>query len=281
MKIAITGATGYIGNHLVEKLLSLNHDLIVTGTSFKKAKSFNWFNKVQFLEFNIDNVSDEYIRILAKSNKLVHLAWSGLPNYNSINHIENNLIQHYIFLKKLIQFGITDITVTGTCLEYGLKEGCLWPNDLTNPVVPYAIAKDTLRKFLFKLKENFDYDLKWARLFYSYGKGQSKSSILEQLAIAINNGDEIFNMSKGDQLRDYLSISDLVNLLAEIIFKDNESDIYNCSSGSPISIRTLVENYLTDNNLKIKLNLGYYDYPDYEPMAFWGGIPKNLDRDFF
>ncbi len=43
----------------------------------------------------------------------------------------------------------------------------------------------------------------------------------------------------------------------------------NICSGNPISVRKLVEHWLNENAWKIELNLGYYPYPDYEPMAFW------------
>ena len=50
--------------------------------------------------------------------------------------------------------------------------------------------------------------------------------------------------------------------------------IVNCCSGEPISIRKLVGNYLAEKNKSIELNLGYYPYPDYEPMSFWGDATK-------
>ena len=59
-------------------------------------------------------------------------------------------------------------------------------------------------------------------------------------------------------------------IYAKLKLDDQLNGIINCCSGIPISIRNLVENYLKENNKHIKLNLGYYPYPDYEPMAFWG-----------
>ena len=50
--------------------------------------------------------------------------------------------------------------------------------------------------------------------------------------------------------------------------------IINCCSGEPISIRKLVEDYLKKREKSIKLNFGYYGYPDYVPMAFWGDNSK-------
>jgi dTDP-6-deoxy-L-talose 4-dehydrogenase (NAD+) len=44
----------------------------------------------------------------------------------------------------------------------------------------------------------------------------------------------------------------------------------NCCSGKPVSIKNLVESYLEKKKHNMKLNLGFYPYPDYEPMEFWG-----------
>ena len=54
-----------------------------------------------------------------------------------------------------------------------------------------------------------------------------------------------------------------------------DNQIINCCSGKSISVKKLVENYLNEKNYEMKLNLGYYPYPAYEPMSFWE-IIQNL-----
>ena len=103
-----------------------------------------------------------------------------------------------------------------------------------------------------------------------YGKGQSKYSILSQLESAINNGDKSFNMSMGDQKRDYMPVEDVVDEIIKISLNDDKSGIFNVCSGKPIAIRQLVENYINSCNASIDLNYGYYPYPDHEAMSFWG-----------
>ena len=49
-----------------------------------------------------------------------------------------------------------------------------------------------------------------------------------------------------------------------------DDGVINVCSGKPISVRQQVENWLSENNWQIELNLGFYPYPDYEPMEFWG-----------
>ena len=66
-----------------------------------------------------------YYDYFENPDAMIHLAWEGLPNYKAAFHVEENLPRHYCIFKKLIEHGLTDITVTGTCFEYGMQEGCL------------------------------------------------------------------------------------------------------------------------------------------------------------
>lgn len=102
-----------------------------------------------------------------------------------------------------------------------------------------------------------------------YGKGQNPKSILAQLDAAIDRHDITFNMSGGEQLRDYLPVEEVAKQLLQI-FRGDKNGTVNVCSGKPISIRRLVEQRIQERNSSIRMNLGYYPYPEFEPMAFWG-----------
>jgi dTDP-6-deoxy-L-talose 4-dehydrogenase (NAD+) len=159
--------------------------------------------------------------------------------------------------------------VTGTCLEYGPNSGPIASAAHPSPKTPYAAAKDSLRQQLEFLSRDHPFCLQWARLFYMYGKGQNPKSILAQLDNAINNKDAVFNMSGGEQLRDYLPVEAVVEQLF-CLFESNKSGVHNVCSGTPISIRRLVEERIKECGSAITINLGHYPYPEYEPLAFWG-----------
>ena len=107
-----------------------------------------------------------------------------------------------------------------------------------------------------------------------YGEGQSPGSLLAQLDCAIERGDEYFDMSGGEQLRDYMPVEEVAKCITRLIEHVGLDGIYNCCSGVPISVRELVERRIREKKAHIKLNLGHYPYPDYEPMEFWGGNSK-------
>lgn len=273
MKILVTGATGFVGNHVVNELLKYNHHIIATAKSDPDLKSNNWFGKVEFIKCDLNSEID-FFNYFHNPDAVIHLAWEGLPNYKELFHIEKNLPNNVYFLNNLIKSGLKDLTVSGTCLEYGMLIGCLEESMNVEPHIPYSIAKDTLRKYLEELESQFDFNLKWLRLFYIYGTGQNENSIFSQLDRAIKNKDKVFNMSAGEQLRDYLPVEKVAEIIVKTSLQNETTGIINCCSGKPVSIKKMVEDYLAKNNYPINLNLGYYPYNDYEPLEFWGSTEK-------
>ena len=124
------------------------------------------------------------------------------------------------------------------------------------------------------LKTVLPFALTWARLFYLYGNGQPKGSLYPQLRDAALRGDPVFNMSGGEQLRDYLPVSEVARQIVCLAMAQHNFGAINVCSGKPISIRRLVEQWINDNEWKIGLNLSHYPYQDYEPMAFWGDASR-------
>jgi nucleoside-diphosphate-sugar epimerase len=273
MKILVTGSTGFVGKNVINELLKYDHEIFTTTRSLTSVSSPNKLNPV-FLDLDNIDTQVNYFEYFNRPDLLIHLAWQGLPNYKSLFHFEENLLTHYSFLKNMVTNGLKNLVVTGTCFEYGMKEGCLSEDMTADPQNSYALAKDTLRKFLFELQKNYEFDCKWIRIFYMYGEGQNPNSLLSQLQTALDNGDKEFNMSGGEQQRDYLPVEKVAEYIAAISCQHKISGIINCCSGKPLKVKQLVENYLNENSQEIKLNPGYYPYTDYEAMSFWGDDTK-------
>jgi nucleoside-diphosphate-sugar epimerase len=279
MKFLVTGATGFIGTYVIDELVRQNHEVVATSTNIYKAKQLNWFGKVEYISYKLGDLLKEQdlFQHFGEPDALVNLAWQGLPNYNSLSHIDDNLFVQFSFLKNLIQNGLKNVTITGTCFEYGLQSGSLSEELIPYPSNSYAIAKDCLRRLIEGINNKFHFSFKWMRLFYLYGEGQNPKSLIPLLKRAIKNDEKEFNMSGGEQLRDYLPVEKVAENIIMAAKQSDISGIINCCSGKPISIKQLAENFKRDLNSDIKLNLGYYPYLDYEPMAFWGDRTK-LDK---
>lgn len=272
LKIAVTGANGFIGRHVVAELehQSVSPVLVVHPSS----EIPSLFAKYTVVSMDLTDPPADTFDLMGQPDVLIHLAWGGLPNYKSLHHFEKELPAHYQFLRGLVECGLKNIVVTGTCFEYGMQSGPLSEDMETRPGNPYGFAKDMLRCQLEYLQDVKTFNLTWTRLFYLYGDGQAGNSLLSQLKRSVEKSDKVFNMSGGEQLRDYLSVSEVTNHLVNLAMLGKNCGIVNICSGRPISVRNLVEKWLRENNWSIDLNLGHYPYPDYEPMAFWGDQGK-------
>jgi nucleoside-diphosphate-sugar epimerase len=271
-KVLVTGATGFIGSYVIEELLQRDYHVISSSSNEINARQKSWFNKTDYraLDLNLLKKNENYFNFFDRPDIMIHLSWEGLPNYKANFHLEQNLPSHKVFLENIIKNGLKNINITGTCFEYGMREGRLSENMELFPANPYAEAKNELRIFIENLKKSYYFEYTWIRLFYMFGKGQNAKSLLSQLQQALDKGDEVFNMSGGEQTRDFLPVEKVAEYIVEIATQTNITGIINCCSGVPVTIKQLVLNYLKSRHKSIKLNLGHYPYPDYEPMHFWG-----------
>ena len=87
MKILVTGATGFVGRHVINELLKYNHQVIAAA---RKVDLDSNEEKLTYTFFDIDNLdlTINYFSHFDNPDLLIHLAWQGLPNYTSIFHFE-------------------------------------------------------------------------------------------------------------------------------------------------------------------------------------------------
>lgn len=272
MRIAVTGASGFVGRHLLADLSA--HGVTLVAATRDPGRLAAWAGRAEVVELDIAAPSPHALECLAAVDVLVHLAWDGLPNYTSRRHYEVELPRQYAFLKEVVTRGVPAVVAAGTCAEYGMRSGEL--AEELEPVSPnaYGFAKDALRRQLEYLRRDVPFALTWARMFYMYGDGQPSSSLYTQLAAAAARGDATFDMSRGEQLRDFLPVTTVAQLVAELALTPRDTGIVNVCAGRPTSVRRLVETWIAENGWTLHLNLGRYPYPDYEPLAFWGSRRK-------
>ena len=275
MRVMVTGATGFVGRHVVNQLLTCGHSVVAIARDVKRAQEMSWFEHVEFIRCNLHENFQHLFKKECLPDAIVHLAWPGLPNYQDFFHISENLPADLAFLEAVVKSGIPHLMVSGTCLEYGMQYVPLNEEMETYPLTPYGLAKDTLRKSLTLLQEREPFTLQWMRLFYMYGEGQNRNSLLAQLDRAIDEGQSVFDMSMGDQLRAYLPIQEVANNFSLALENPQCNGVINCCSGDPVSVIDLVKLRCRDRKSDIQLNRGFYPYPDYEPLAFWG-VPSKL-----
>lgn len=272
MRVAVTGASGFVGRHVVQALVQRGIAPVVTLRA--DAAAAPWLSQLEQVRLDIARPPDDAYAALGRPNVLMHLAWDGLPNYRSSHHTEQVLPSQEAFLHAMVGAGLETLLVTGTCFEYGMQSGVLEETLPANPDNSYAVAKNSLRRSLERLHSVRPFYFTWARLFYLFGEGQNSNSLLPQLRRAVAQGAASFDMSGGEQLRDYLPVTEAAGYLVALALAQRPHGIVNVCSGQPVQIRNLVEGWIAQHDWPIKPNFGRYPYSDYEPMAFWGDTAK-------
>lgn len=268
MRVAVTGASGFVGRAVVAQLLARGAQVIAVSRRASAATHA----RLGHCRLDLADPPSDPFGVMGRPDALVHLAWDGLPNYGAARHLDEELPRQIAFLTRCVEAGLPRLLVSGTCLEYGLHEGALAEMLPAAPVVAYAQAKQQLHAALEMLAARQPLQLLWLRLFYLYGEGQAPTSLYAQLRAAVQRGDARFAMSPGDQIRDFQPIDTAAAQIAALILRPGlaAAQIVNVCSGQPMSVIDFVRQRLCEWGAQIELDRGVYACPAYEPHAFWG-----------
>lgn len=272
VRIAVTGASGFLGRHVLAALSRVDVEVVAHARSTRTA-SEDAARSPRWTAFDFAEPGHAFKR-LGAPDIVIHLAWQGLPNYLSPRHVDVELPTQLRFVGGLVESGLKRLVVAGTCFEYGMRSGCLSEETTPAPANPYGAAKDLLRRELEAMTTADRFDLRWLRLFYLYGSGQGASSLYSQFNEAVTRGDKAFDMSLGDQVRDFMKAEDAATAIVRVAMVPEAPSPLNICSGEPTTVRSLVERWRTERGADIELNLGAFPYPAYEPFAFWGDNTK-------
>lgn len=265
MKIAVSGATGFIGRYVLAALAERGaHAIALVRGSSRDAGA------AQIVECDLADPSTADWHRIGAPDLLIHLAWEGLPNYRSDAHVDVELPRQYAFLRACIESGLPRLLVSGTCLEYGLQSGELREETAPQPTTAYGLAKHRLHLQLRELQRTHRCSIGWLRLFYLYGAGQAPTSLYAQLRAAIARGDAQFPMSPGDQVRDFMPIETAARQIVELALRGGVDGVVNVCGGEPRTVVEQVRLWLSQWSADIALQRGAFGYPDYEPREFWG-----------
>jgi len=271
MKIVVTGATGFIGQHVRSELAKTDHDVVLVVRTRKNAGGL--IGRESIVVADLHQERTDWFELFGKPDAVLHLAWGGLPNYMDAYHVEVELPMQSKFLQALIESGLKKLVVTGTCYEYGMSSGALSEDQETNPNTPYGIAKDNLRKELFELRKSKKFDLTWARIFYPYGEGQSEYSLYSQLRNCAKSGIKEFKLYNGESKLDFVPVETVASSLLKLLIQSGIG-LVNIGSAKPRLVVDFAQALVTDNKWGLSLVVVQNGNRSYEAKEFWADISK-------
>lgn len=223
-KILVTGSNGFIGKSLVQKLRSLNHNVI---------------------EFSGDILEDEAYRKLHKEEigHCFHLAAKSFvpESWNSPDaFIETNVYG----TEKVLEFcrqSSAALTYVSSYL-YGNPE--YLPINEQHPVKtpnPYALSKYLAEQLCKFYAEHYKLKVSVIRPFNIYGPGQDKRFLIPELVDKCLGSEKEISVKDLRPKRDYIYISDVVEALVLTLSIKREFSVINIGSGNSLSVAEIVE----------------------------------------
>lgn len=271
-KILVTGANGYVGSHVVKVLSALVPKNSIVAVDFNN----NYLDKeINYKKIDIlDNANkDDLFERLGNPTTCIHLAWKDGFNHNAQSHLDH-LSHHYEFLKNMIDHGCNNITVMGTMHEIGYHEGMIDENTPCNPLSHYGIAKNALRQLMMSYVDDKNINLKWLRAFYITGDDERNKSIFSKIIELEKNKQTSFPFTDGKNKYDFIDINILAKQIVAAALQTEVNGIINVCSGEAISLKDKVEDFLAENNFKIRPEYGVFQPRKYDSPCIWGDHSK-------
>ena len=266
--VVVTGASGYIGKHVVKALLDKGHEVTAVDLRFKDIDP-----RARKQELSIFENDKQVFQKLGSPDVVIHLAWRDGFFHNSHNHLLD-LSAHFQFISNLLEGGLKHIVVMGSMHEVGYWEGAVNDDTPTNPLSYYGIAKNTLRTSVALLSKEYDAVYQWLRAYYVTGDDLENNSIFSKLIQKENEGATYFPFTSGKNKYDFIEVDDLARQIVAVAVQEKINGVINCCSGKPISLGEKVESFINEKNFKIKLQYGKFPDRPYDSPAIWGDATK-------
>lgn len=261
LKILVTGATGFIGSHLVEAL-KFDAEIISLGRQGLKKKQ----NNLSSL-FEVDfNCLDEIRPYFRDVDVVVHLsgnADAGSSTVNPLSFFADNTLSTATILEASRVEGVSGFIFASTSGLYGTNQVKLSSeHDLLFSGNPYLASKECAEKWIESYGNSYDLSTVVMRLFNVYGPGQLKRTIVPKLIYQKLSGNKIVDGNL-NVWKDYVYIEDVVKVIKIIIHSiiNNKntklSQVINIGTGQSYSIESIL-NYLNTGEM---LNI---DKPEFE-----------------
>lgn len=264
MKVIVTGAAGFIGSHLAERLLAAGHDVVgidcFTDYYERARKESNLEisrSHVNFSFEELDLVDADLMPVLDGAAVVYHLA--GQPGVRPSwgtqfdQYVRDNVIATQRLLEYLKGSPIKRFVFAGSSSVYGDAE--MFPTKesaLPRPVSPYGVTKLAAEHLTHLYTRNFDIPAVSVRYFTVYGPRQRPDMAFARFMQALSDGQEIEVYGDGEQTREFTFVSDAVEGTIKAAGAEVVGQVFNLGGGSRVTLNQVLATLEEISNLTVR-----------------------------
>ena len=261
----VTGGAGFIGSHIVEKLLHWGHMVVVVDNEYSDNDNFHWRKDT----LNIRADITDYKKIKKAFTGVTYVfhcaaeARIGPAIENPVNAVNINTIGTCNVLQCAREVGAKKVLYSSTSSGYGLNES---PNIETQPddcLNPYSVSKVAGEKLCKMYTDLYGLNTIIFRYFNVFGeRAPRKGQYAPVTGIFLRQkaaGEPLTIVGDGEQRRDYVYVKDVANanLMAAISNPDDDAygQVYNVGSGKNYSVNEIAS-FISDDTINIPPRIG-------------------------
>ena len=263
-KVVVTGAAGFIGSHLCERLLALGHHVVgidsFTDYYERSRKEENLAELRAHPDFNfeeLDLVDADLRPALLGTRVVYHL--SGQPGVRPSwgeqfdRYVRDNVLATQRLLEHLKDTPIDRLVFAGSSSVYGDAE--MFPTKesaLPRPVSPYGVTKLAAEHLALLYAKNFGLPVVSVRYFTVYGPRQRPDMAFALFLQALVDGDPIEIFGDGEQSREFTYVSDAVEGTIKAATADVVGQVFNLGGGSRVTVNRVLATLEDISRIKAK-----------------------------
>ena len=277
-KIVITGATSFIGIHLIQEWLKEQCEIFaVVRPNSENIDRIPQNVKIHVMELEMLDY-DKLPDIINKADFFYHLAWEGAR----VPYRDDKILQRKNYdctlkaYEVAVKMGCNFFLGSGSQAEYGVMQGLVDETYPCNPITEYGKEKLHAYEELEKRTQESNIRFIWTRIFSIYGKyDYSKTLIMSAIDKMLRN--EPVEMTLCTQLWDYLNVEDAARAMKMFALKQCDNGVYNIASGDYKALKEFVKIVKEVINSKSELKFGAVKYGTNGPTNLTPDVRKIME----
>ena len=283
-KVLITGAGGFIGSHLTQRLIKGGAEVHI----ILRKKSDTWRIKNLLPRLNVyrgDLADAEFLKKTAKKinpQGIFHLATSTIMSGVRASNeeiIRTNIMGSANLIDALESVNYEYFINTGSFSECGLKNRPIKESDVCEPAELYSITKLAQTLYGQAVARTKDKPILTFRIFTPYGPAVQEGRLIYNMIYRALH-DQGINLTEPSTVRDFIYVDDIIELYLEAAGKagDLKGEIFNAGSGVKTSFGDLADKILKITGSKSKVNWGAFPPVHYDSDKWQADMTKTFSR---